>query len=112
MVAPEEIPQVVKVAAIAAEDATFYENPGVELRAIARALWQNVRGGQVVSGASTITQQLVKNVLLTPEETYERKLREAVLAWQISQRFSKDEITTAAWRTEWLLRRRHTSASN
>ncbi len=92
VVAPEEIPQVVKVAAIAAEDATFYENPGVELRAIARALWQNVRGGQVVSGASTITQQLVKNVLLTPEETYERKLREAVLAWQISQRFSKDEI--------------------
>ena len=45
-----------------------------------------------MSGASTITQQLVKNVLLTPEETYERKLREAVLAWQISQRFSKDEI--------------------
>ena len=92
VVAPEDIPQVVKIAAIAAEDATFYENPGVELRAIARALWQNFRGGQVVSGASTITQQLVKNVLLTPEETYERKLREAVLAWQISQRFSKDEI--------------------
>jgi penicillin-binding protein 1C len=92
VVAPEDIPQVVTIAAIAAEDATFYENPGVELRAIARALWQNFRGGQVVSGASTITQQLVKNVLLTPEETYERKLREAVLAWQISQRFSKDEI--------------------
>lgn len=92
VVAPENIPQVVKVAVIASEDATFYENPGVEVRAILRALWQNFRGGQVVSGASTITQQLVKNVLLTPEETYERKLREAVLAWQISQRFSKDEI--------------------
>ncbi len=92
VVPPEDIPQVVKIAVVAAEDATFYDNPGVEIRAIARALWDNWRGGEVVSGASTITQQLVKNVLLTPEETYERKLREAVLAWQISQRFSKDEI--------------------
>lgn len=92
VVPPEDIPQVVKIAVVAAEDATFYDNPGVEIRAIARALWSNWRGGEVVSGASTITQQLVKNALLTPEETYERKLREAVLAWQISQRFSKDEI--------------------
>ena len=92
LVPPEEIPQVVKIAVVAAEDATFYDNPGVEIRAIARAVWSNWRGGEVVSGASTITQQLVKNVLLTPEETYERKIREAVLAWQISQRFSKDEI--------------------
>ena len=92
VVPPEDIPQVVKIAVVAAEDATFYDNPGVEIRAIARALWNNWRGGEVVSGASTITQQLVKNALLTPEETYERKLREAVLAWQISQRFSKDEI--------------------
>ncbi len=92
IVAPEDIPNDVKVAVIAAEDATFYENPGVELRAIARALWQNFIGGEVVSGASTITQQLVKNVLLTPEETVERKIKEAVLAWQISERFSKDEI--------------------
>ncbi len=92
VVPPEDIPQVVKIAVVAAEDATFYENPGVEVRAIARALWNNWRGGEVVSGASTITQQLVKNALLTPEETYERKIREAVLAWQISQRFSKDEI--------------------
>ena len=89
---PEQIPSVVRQAVIAAEDATFYENPGVEPRAILRAIWQNLRGGRVVSGASTITQQLVKNALLTPEETVERKLKEAVLAWQISQRFSKDEI--------------------
>ncbi len=92
LVPPDEIPQLVKLAVIASEDATFYENPGVEPRAIVRAIWQNFRGGRVVSGASTITQQLVKNVLLTPEETLERKLKEAVLAWQISQRFSKDEI--------------------
>ena len=74
------------------KDATFYENPGVELRAIVRALWQNFTGGEIVSGASTITQQLVKNVLLTPEETVERKVKEAVLAWQLSEQFSKDEI--------------------
>ncbi len=92
LVPPDEIPQVLKVAVVAAEDASFYENPGVEIRAILRAFWQNLRGGEVVSGASTITQQMVKNALLTPEETYERKLREAVLAWQITQRFSKDEI--------------------
>jgi penicillin-binding protein 1C len=92
VVAPEDIPQVVKIAVVAAEDATFYDNPGVEVRAILRAVWNNWRGGEVVSGASTITQQLVKNALLSPEETYERKIREAVLAWQISQRFSKDEI--------------------
>ena len=92
LVPPEAIPADVKAAVIAAEDATFYENPGVELRAIVRALWQNVTGGEIVSGASTITQQLVKNVLLTPEETVERKVKEAVLAWQLSERFSKDEI--------------------
>ena len=92
VVPPDEIPQVVKLAVIASEDATFYENPGVEPRAIVRAVWQNFLGGGVVSGFSTITQQLVKNVLLTPEVTVERKLKEVVLAWQISQRFSKDEI--------------------
>lgn len=92
LVPPEAIPADVKAAVIAAEDATFYENPGVELRAIVRALWQNFTGGEIVSGASTITQQLVKNVLLTPEETVERKVKEAVLAWQLSEQFSKDEI--------------------
>ena len=92
LVPPEAIPADVKAAVIAAEDATFYENPGVELRAIVRALWQNLTGGEIVSGASTITQQLVKNVLLTPEETVERKVKEAILAWQLSERFSKDEI--------------------
>ena len=92
LVPPEAIPADVKAAVIAAEDATFYENPGVELRAIVRALWQNFTGGEIVSGASTITQQLVKNVLLTPEETVERKVKEAVLAWRLSERFSKDEI--------------------
>ncbi len=88
----DRIPQVVKDATIAAEDATFYDNPGVDLRAVLRAAWLNLQAGTIVSGFSTITQQVVKNTLLTPEETLERKLREVALAYQLSQRFSKDEI--------------------
>ena len=88
----DRIPQVVKDATIAAEDATFYDNPGVDLRAVLRAAWLNLQAGTIVSGFSTITQQVVKNTLLSPEETLERKLREVALAYQLSQRFSKDEI--------------------
>lgn len=79
-------------ATIAVEDASFYVNPGFDIRSIARALWLNVRGSQVVSGGSTITQQLVKNTLLTPEVSFQRKLKEAVLAWEASRRYSKDQI--------------------
>ena len=60
--------------------------------AILRALYQNVRGREIVSGASTITQQLVKNTLLTPEQTPDRKIKEAILAWEVSRRYSKDRI--------------------
>ena len=88
----DDISQVVKDATIAAEDATFYDNPGVDLRAVLRAAWLNLQAGTIVSGFSTITQQVVKNTLLSPEETLERKLREVALAYQLSQRFSKDEI--------------------
>jgi 1A family penicillin-binding protein len=83
-------------ATLAAEDATFYENPGVDARSVLRALWQNLSGGGVVSGASTITQQLVRNVLLPPEErgrqTLLRKFKEAVLAYRVSELYTKDEI--------------------
>jgi penicillin-binding protein 1C len=83
-------------ATIATEDKGFYSHPGFDLTAIARAFWQNYRGGGVVSGASTITQQLARRLLFTPEEraeqSYERKLREAVLAAEITRRYSKDEI--------------------
>ncbi|NTU83383.1 MAG: penicillin-binding protein, partial [Chloroflexales bacterium] len=95
-VAFEQIPQSLKDATIAVEDAGFYENPGVDVRGIIRAALQNYRSGEIVSGASTITMQLVRNILLAPEErteqSYERKLREAILAYRVSREYSKDQI--------------------
>jgi len=94
----EEIPLLCRQATIATEDATFYRNPGVDFRAIVRALWINLQGGEVLSGGSTITQQLARNLLLSPEERTEltlmRKIREAILAWRIAGHYSKDEILT------------------
>jgi 1A family penicillin-binding protein len=91
----EEVPWALKAATVATEDAHFYENPGIDLRGIVRAFWLNL-DGEVRSGGSTITQQLVRNVLLSPDErneqSYERKLREAILAFQLSRQFSKDQI--------------------
>ncbi len=79
-------------ATVATEDSTFYTNLGVDPKGILRAFWQNLQGGEIVSGASTITQQLVKNALLSPEVTFERKLQEAILALEVTRRYSKDEI--------------------
>jgi len=83
-------------ATIATEDKDFYSNAGVDPIGIARAVWQNVVQGQLVQGASTITQQLAKNVLIDKEErsqkSYIRKIREAVLALRISEVYSKDQI--------------------
>jgi 1A family penicillin-binding protein len=91
-----EVSQHLIDATLAAEDANFYANPGVEIRGIIRAAFQNVSSQGVVSGASTITQQLVRNVILDPEEKYERsitrKLKEALLAYRVTQKLSKDEI--------------------
>ncbi|PWH17610.1 MAG: penicillin-binding protein [Ardenticatenia bacterium] len=92
------IPKACIQATLATEDASFYTNPGVDLWAILRALWINLRGGEVLSGGSTITQQLARNLLLAPEErsrvSLERKLREAILAWRLARTYSKDEILT------------------
>ncbi|NTW02165.1 MAG: PBP1A family penicillin-binding protein, partial [Oscillochloris sp.] len=92
----ERIPQTLKDATVAVEDAGFYENPGVDMRGIIRATLQNYQSGQIVSGASTITQQLVRGILLSAEErserSYERKLREAILAYRVSREYSKDQI--------------------
>jgi len=92
----DEIPLHLRQATIATEDANFYTNPGVDLRAILRALIINLRGGEVISGGSTITQQLARNLLLSPEERFERsltrKLRESILAWRLARSYSKDEI--------------------
>jgi 1A family penicillin-binding protein len=94
----DEIPQACIDATIATEDASFYSNPGVDGWAIARAVWINLQGGEILSGGSTITQQLARNLLLSPEErtqvTLERKLRESILAWRIARTYGKDEILT------------------
>ncbi|MBN2387667.1 MAG: PBP1A family penicillin-binding protein [Anaerolineales bacterium] len=83
-------------ATIATEDKEFYSHPGFDPIAILRAFWQNLTSGETVSGASTITQQLARTLLLSPEERYEqsywRKIREAILAAEITRRYTKDEI--------------------
>lgn len=95
-VALDRIPQILRDATVAVEDANFYTNPGVDLASIVRAFWQNVTAGETVSGASTITMQLVRAILLSPEEarqqTIERKIREAILAIQVGREYSKDQI--------------------
>ncbi|MBN1873346.1 MAG: PBP1A family penicillin-binding protein [Anaerolineae bacterium] len=91
-----DIPDAMRWATIATEDATFYDNPGMDARAILRSIWINIQGGEVLAGGSTITQQLARNVLLDPEEraerTLRRKLREMVLAVHITRAYTKDEI--------------------
>src|SRR3981081_2838685 len=87
-----DIPKVMRDATIDAEDASFYDNPGFDIRAVVRATYQWVRSGSPQSGASTITQQLVKNTLLGPEQTAERKIKEAFLAMELTRRYSKDQI--------------------
>ncbi len=92
----DAIPRPLLDAVLAIEDAEFYSHPGVDTAAVARALFQAVREGHVVSGASTITQQLARQVLMEPDErmqrTLTRKLREAVLALRIERRHNKDTI--------------------
>jgi len=87
-----EVPDLVQKAFVAAEDASFYKHPGIDLMGIIRAFVRNLQEGAVTQGGSTITQQVVKNLLLTPEKNYERKIKEAILAYRIEQNFSKDEI--------------------
>ncbi|MCG8590750.1 MAG: PBP1A family penicillin-binding protein [Proteobacteria bacterium] len=87
-----EIPKLTQLAFLAAEDSQFYEHAGVDYVSILRAAWVNVREGGVAQGASTITMQLVKRLLLTPERRLRRKIREVILARRIEDRFTKDEI--------------------
>jgi len=94
LVKSEEIPDFMKDATVAVEDERFYGHHGVDYKGIMRALLQNVEAGTIVQGGSTITQQFVKNAYIDDERTYKRKLREAVLAWQLEDRWSKDKILT------------------
>jgi len=86
-----EMPQVIKEATIAIEDGGFYQHRGISFSGIARSLWRLIAYGRV-EGGSTITQQLVKNALLSSERTMTRKIKEIVLALMVEMRFSKDEI--------------------
>ena len=89
----EDVPRQVVDAFIAAEDSKFYEHEGIDFQGILRAAWTNLlAGGEIKQGGSTITQQMVKGLLLTPEQTYTRKIREMILARRIEQRFTKQEI--------------------
>lgn len=88
----DELPATLIQATVATEDPTFFTNPGFSLRDIARALYIDLRYGAIVQGASGITQQLVKNTFLTPERALSRKIREAILAYEITQRYTKAEI--------------------
>ncbi len=87
-------PHLVK-AVLAAEDHRFFEHGGVDARAVLRAVWVNLRRGEVAQGGSTLTQQLVKNLLLTPQRTWDRKLREAGLAVMLEWRYGKSQILEA-----------------
>ena len=87
-----EIPTHVRHATIAAEDSRFYSHGGVDYIGIGRAVWVNLRAGTTREGASTITQQVARNLFLTRERTLRRKIREAILARRIEQRYDKDRI--------------------
>jgi len=87
-----EIPPIVRQAFISAEDANFYEHKGVDFLGITRALIANLTRGEVVQGGSTITQQVVKALLLTPERSYERKAKEVLLSLRLERQLTKDEI--------------------
>lgn len=88
----EQLPPVLIDAVLAAEDRDFYTHGGVDPVGIARALWANLRNSDVQQGGSTITQQYVKNVYLTQERTYTRKLKEAALAVKLEREMPKQEI--------------------
>ena len=86
------IPFYLKKALIATEDRKFYQHSGVDLKGVLRAIISNIRAGEYVEGASTITQQLAKTLFLTPRKTLLRKIKEAFLAFQLERRYTKDEI--------------------
>jgi penicillin-binding protein 1A len=95
LVKNSQISPLLQQAILAIEDKRFYQHRGVDLRGIARAVWADISHRGVVQGGSTITQQFVKNSCVTSRRTISRKLKEAALAWQLEQRWSKERILTA-----------------
>lgn len=88
----DEIPDIIKKTTLVAEDVNFYTQPAFNWKGILRAFYTNIKQGRMSQGGSTITQQLVKNVFLTPEKTITRKLKELILAIEMESKYSKDEI--------------------
>jgi penicillin-binding protein 1A len=95
LVPSAKIAPLMKQAIVAIEDKRFYEHRGVDVHGIMRAVWQDLANKRVVEGGSTITQQFVKNTYVKSQRSIGRKLKEAALAWQLEQRWSKDRILTA-----------------
>ena len=91
----EQIPQLLIDSLLAVEDRDFYNHWGISITGIARAMWVNFQSGSRRQGGSTLTQQLIKNMYLTSERSYTRKVREMVMALLLEYRFSKEEILTA-----------------
>ncbi|MFH1991328.1 MAG: PBP1A family penicillin-binding protein [Pseudomonadota bacterium] len=87
-----KMPKMLIKAFVAAEDSRFYTHKGIDILSIIRAFFKNIEAGTIVQGGSTITQQVTKSFLLTPEKSYTRKIKEAILAYRIDKSFSKDEI--------------------
>lgn len=88
----EEVPEHLKEAIVAVEDARFYRHRGVDVLGVLRAFWANLRAGRRAQGASTITMQLARNIFLYPDKTWSRKIQETFLALALESQFSKDEI--------------------
>lgn len=100
----DQIPEHCIDATVALEDKTFWDNPGFDPQGIARAFWQNLQGG-AIQGGSSITQQLIKNIIIDPKEriqrSYARKIKEVILATEITRRYEKPQIL------EWYLNTNH-----
>ncbi len=94
LVTLDQLPRFVPLSFLAVEDDQFYNHPGVDIKAIIRAAIANFQHGSTRQGGSTITQQVVKRLMLTPEKSYERKLKEAILAFRLEKQLSKDDILT------------------
>ena len=103
----DRVPRVLVDAVLAAEDRDFFSHPGIDLSAIARATWTDLRRGGAVQGGSTITQQYVKNVYVGTERTVWRKLREAVMAVKLERKLEKEEILERYLNTIYLGRGAH-----
>ena len=94
LVSLNQVSDWVPKAFLAAEDANFYEHEGIDFIGIFRAAINNLMAGGIVQGGSTITQQVIKSMLLSPERSYTRKLKEAILAYRLEKYLTKDEILT------------------